>query len=79
MYGGSSRKVILRWNFSGTPWGGVWLLPGHTISFISRPSFTHDFHTPIYKQRAFKYVTDMGKYINTTTSGKQRRLYTICI
>lgn len=23
MYGGSSRNVIFRWNFSGTPWGGV--------------------------------------------------------
>jgi hypothetical protein len=47
MYGGSSRNVILRWNFSGTPWGGLWVLPGHTISLMSSPSSFHDFHTPI--------------------------------
>lgn len=49
IYGGSSRNVILRWNFSGTPWGGVWLLPGHTMSLMSRPSFSQDFQTPIWK------------------------------
>ena len=37
MKGGSSRKVILMWNFSGTPWGGTWLLSGHTMSLMSSP------------------------------------------
>lgn len=50
MYGGSSKNVIFKWNFSGTPCGGVWLFPGQTISFISKPSLCHDFHTPICKR-----------------------------
>ena len=25
MKGGSSRKPTVKWNFSGTPWGGTWL------------------------------------------------------
>ena len=37
MKGGSSRKVTLMENFSGTPWGGTWLLSGQTISLISSP------------------------------------------
>lgn len=47
IYGGSSKNVIFRWNFSGTPCGGVWEFPGHTISFMSSPAFCQDFHTPI--------------------------------
>ena len=37
MNGGSSRNVTLIENFSGTPWGGTWLLSGQTISLISSP------------------------------------------
>ena len=37
MKGGSSRKVMRMWNFSGTPGGGTWLLSGHTMSLITRP------------------------------------------
>ena len=37
MKGGSSRNVTLIENFSGTPWGGTWLLSGQTISLISSP------------------------------------------
>ena len=53
--GGSSRKPMVRWNFSGTPWGGTWLSPGQTMSLISRPcvSFFHDCQTPIYKYMVF--------------------------
>ena len=32
MKGGSSRKPMVMWNFSGTPGGGTWLSPGQTIS-----------------------------------------------
>jgi hypothetical protein len=63
--------VILRWNFSGTPWGGVWLLPGHTMSFISSPSFSHDFQTPICEQRARRYVKGRGEL----SCGNQINLY----
>lgn len=35
--GGSSRNPTVKWNFSGTPWGGTWLWPGHTMSLISNP------------------------------------------
>ena len=37
MKGGSSRKVIRMENFSGTPWGGTWLLSGQTMSLMSSP------------------------------------------
>ena len=37
MKGGSSRKLTLIENFSGTPWGGTWLLSGQTMSLISSP------------------------------------------
>ena len=46
--GDSSRNVILIWNLSGTPCGGTWLFPGHTISLISSPFQV--FHIPIYKE-----------------------------
>ena len=31
MKGGSSRKPMVTWNFSGTPGGGTWDSPGHSI------------------------------------------------
>ena len=31
--GGSSRKPMVMWNFSGTPGGGTWLSPGQTMSW----------------------------------------------
>ena len=37
MKGGSSKKVIFIWNFSGTPCGGTWDSPGQTMSLISNP------------------------------------------
>lgn len=38
------------WNFSGTPWGGTWLSPGQTMSWISSPwlSVSHDLQAPIF-------------------------------
>ena len=33
MKGGSSRKPMVMWNFSGTPGGGTWLSPGQTMSW----------------------------------------------
>lgn len=48
-YGGSSRNVIFKWNFSGTPCGGACELPGQTMSRISSFCVAHDFHTPIYR------------------------------
>ena len=40
MNGGSSRNPTVRWNFSGTPCGGMWLWPGQTMSLMSRPLFS---------------------------------------
>lgn len=54
MYGGSSRNVILMWNFSGTPWGGVCWPPGHTMSFISKRSWGKEFHVPISSHTSCK-------------------------
>ena len=34
--GGSSKNPTVRWNFSGTPWGGTWLWPGQTMSLKYR-------------------------------------------
>lgn len=64
MYGGSSKNVIFKWNFSGTPWGGVWLFPGQTISLMSRPSFCQDFQTPICnKEEPFQTDINDGYWI----------------
>ena len=68
--GGSSRKLIFMWNFSGTPWGGTCEWPGQTISFISSPF--HVSHVPIYiksiydhlKKQLCKY--DIHSDINTS-------------
>ena len=35
--GGSSKNPTVKWNFSGTPWGGTWLCPGQTMSLMSKP------------------------------------------
>ena len=51
--GGSSRKLIFMWNFSGTPWGGTCDRPGQTISFISSPF--HVFHVPIYIKSIYSH------------------------
>lgn len=56
MYGASSRNVIFRWNFSGTPCGGVWLSPGHTMSLMYSPSRSHDFQTPICNDLGLLYI-----------------------
>ena len=62
--GGSSRKLIFMWNFSGTPWGGTCDRPGQTISFISSPF--HVFHVPIYIKSIYshykKLLCKYGKY-----------------
>lgn len=47
MYGGSSKKDIFKWNFSGTPCGGACELPGQTMSLMSNFCCAHDFHVPI--------------------------------
>ena len=51
--GGSSRKLIFMWNFSGTPWGGTCDWPGQTISFISSPF--HVSHVPIYIKSTYSH------------------------
>ena len=59
--GGSSRKLIFMWNFSGTPWGGTCDRPGQTISFISSPF--HVFHVPIYIKSIYSnYKKRLCKY-----------------
>lgn len=47
MYGGSSKNVIFKWNFSGTPCGGACEFPGQTISRMSSFCVAQDFQTPI--------------------------------
>lgn len=48
MYGASSRKVIFKWNFSGTPCGGACEFPGQAMSLMSSFCDSHDFHVPIF-------------------------------
>ena len=60
MNGGSSRNVTLIENFSGTPWGGTWLLSGQTISLISSPVSVFQLPTYGISQHHTQYLRDIS-------------------